>query len=67
MEIEFTAKCKAFAGEGVRENEILVEEDGTVRVWDVFAREYTLCHSLSQGQQARLRKLAEARMLARQQ
>jgi len=56
--VEFIARCRAFTGEGVKENRILVESDGEVCVWDAFARTYTRCHALSAGQQARLRKLA---------
>lgn len=55
---EITARCRAFSGEGVRENRILVEADGSVLAWDDVAGAYTRCHALSAGQQARLRRLA---------
>lgn len=58
MEQEFTARCKAFSGEGARENRILVERDGSVLVWDEVAGHYTRRHALSARQQARLRKRA---------
>ena len=35
-----------------------VDADGTVRVWDSVARHYTLCHSLTERQMARVRRLA---------
>ena len=56
--VEFIARCRAFTGEGVKENRILVDPNGEVRVWDAVAGTYTLCHALSDRQQARLRALA---------
>lgn len=52
-------KCKAFSGEGVRENRVDVTEDGAVRVYDSVAGHYTTCHSLSKKTQARIRKMAQ--------
>jgi len=40
------ARAKAFAGEGVREHRMLVD-DVNVRVWDDVAGYYTLVHRLS--------------------
>jgi hypothetical protein len=57
-EIEITARCRAFTGEGVREHRILVDSDGDVWVKDPVDGYFTRCHALSAGQQARLRKLA---------
>lgn len=44
---EFSARCKAFSGQGVRRHKILVSEDGVVRVYDHIAGHYTRCHSLA--------------------
>jgi hypothetical protein len=57
-EMTITARCKAFDGEGVRENKIRIDADGTIRVWDAVAGHYTTCHGLSKAAQGRLRKLA---------
>jgi hypothetical protein len=54
--IELTIKAKAFAGEGVRTNRVIV--DDTVRVFDSVAGYYTTCHSLSAHAVRRIRKLA---------
>lgn len=60
-DVRFTARCRAFASEGVREHRVKVDSDGTVRVWDSVAGHYTTCHSLSAGAERRL--VAEARAL----
>ena len=52
-----TIRCKAFSGEGVRENKVMVDGD-TVRVWDSVAGHYTLVHALSPDSQRRIAKLA---------
>ena len=56
----FTMRCRAFSGEGVRENRVTVGADGIVRVWDSVAGHYTTCHSMAESAQARARKLARA-------
>lgn len=56
---EITVRCEAFAREGVRPNRVLVERDGTVRVWDAVAGHYTICHALGTAAQRRIRRLAE--------
>jgi arginine/ornithine N-succinyltransferase beta subunit len=53
-----TIRAKAFAGDILREHRCMVDEGGTVRVWDSVAGHYTTCHSLSRGAQQRARKLA---------
>lgn len=53
-----TIRAKAFSGEGVRSQRVLVEADGTVLVWDSVAGHYTHCHSMSEQDQARARKAA---------
>ena len=55
------ARAKAFAGQGVGTHKFEVESDGTVRVYDPIAGYYTLCHSLSDATQNRIRKLAQAK------
>lgn len=57
-QVRLTARCRAFAGEGARENRILVEDDGSVLVWDPVAGAYTRCHALSPRTQRRLAALA---------
>jgi hypothetical protein len=57
-QFRFTARCRAFSGESVQQNRILVERDGSVLVWDGVAGAYTRCHVLGASQKARLRKLA---------
>lgn len=34
------------------------DSNGTVRVWDAVAGHYTVCHSLTTAQEARVRKMA---------
>ena len=46
-QIETAARCRAFTGEGIRENKIMISADKTVRVWDSVAAHYTTVHSLS--------------------
>lgn len=55
---EFLARCKPWKSEGVRENKILVDGDGDVRVWDEIAGHYSFYHSLSPAQIRRLRRIA---------
>jgi hypothetical protein len=52
-------RCKAFGGEGVRMNLLLVSSDGSVRAWDRIAGHYTSCHSLSVAALRRARQEAE--------
>ena len=59
-EREFVARCKPWKSEGVRENKILVDSDGDVRVWDEIAGHYSFCHSLSPAQIRRLRRIARS-------
>ena len=62
-------RLKAFSGEGVRDNLILVEADkldgpevqrGCVLVWDAVAGSYTSCHSLTARAVARIRRTYQA-------
>ena len=51
-----TIRCRAFAGDRLREHRCLVSADGTVRVWDAVAGHYTTCHSMSPQAQQRARR-----------
>ena len=55
---EIEMRAKAFAGEGVRDHRISVDDDGDVRVWDEVAGYYTTCHSLCKDAIRRARKIA---------
>lgn len=55
-----TIRTKAFSGEGIKKHRVMVDADGTVRVYDSVAGYYTTCHSLSQGTQARIRRMARS-------
>jgi hypothetical protein len=59
-DVELTIRCKAFSGEGVRENKVLVEpgRNGAVLVWDSIAGHYTSCHILTIRTQAKIRSQA---------
>lgn len=62
-------RCRAFRGEGVRWNKILVAADtvdddgnvtfGTIRVWDSVCGCFTSCHCLSAKLQAKLRRTSQ--------
>jgi len=58
--VELTIRCKAFSGEGARENRVLVEpgRNGAVLVWDSVAGHYTSCHILTIRTQAKIRSQA---------
>lgn len=53
-----TVRCKAFSTEGVRENSVMVDRDGRVRVWDSIGKIYTVCHCLAPRAERRIRKIA---------
>jgi hypothetical protein len=59
-DVELTIRCKAFSGEGARENKVLVEpgRNGAVLVRDSVAGHYTHAHSLSPRTQAKIRSQA---------
>lgn len=58
QDVQMTIRCKAFSGEGVRLNKVLVEASGDVLVWDSVAGHYTTCHVMSNATQAKIRKQA---------
>ncbi len=59
-DVELTVRCKAFSGDSVRENKVLVEpgRNGAILVWDSVAGHYTARHSLSAKTQANIRSQA---------
>lgn len=57
MTTQITIRAKAFTGRGIETVRVLVDSDGTIRVWDSVAGHYTRCHILSRSAQARIRKL----------
>lgn len=59
--IYLTMTCKPFSDQPRSNYTLLVEIDGTVRVYDCLAGYYTTCHSLSEkSQQAARRKARRA-------
>jgi len=50
-----TVHAIAFTGETAREHDVLIGEDGTVKVWDQVADAYTSVHVLSGADQQRAR------------
>jgi len=56
---EVTVYCRAFSGDGIRNNLLAVDDDGTVRAYDKVAGHYTLCHALSARAQATARRAAK--------
>jgi len=56
--IRFTAKCRAFSCEGVKNNTLILDTDGKINVLDSVAGHYTRCHILTPRTQRRLAKLA---------
>lgn len=55
-----TTRAKAFTAYGTETIRAMVDEDGTVRVYDSVAGYYTTCHILSDSAQQRIRRLAKA-------
>lgn len=64
---EFTARARAFSGEGVRAHRFLLSAEGTLRIWDPVAGHFTTCHDLSAGQVARLKVRARGPWVAVEQ
>ena len=60
QDVEMTIRCRAFSGEGVRNNKILVEpgKNGRVLAWDSVAGHYTACHSIAARTQAKIKSQA---------
>lgn len=58
METNLTIRARFFSHFPVETRKVIVEDDGTIRVWDDVAGHYTVCHSLTRADQRRIRKLA---------
>ena len=58
QDVELTVRCKAFSSEGVRSNRLLVEANGTIRVFDSVAGHYTTVHAIGKATESKIRKLA---------
>jgi hypothetical protein len=57
---EIKVRCRAINGI-MDDYRVMVDDDGTVRVWDSVAGYYTTCHGLGDSAQRRIRKLWAAR------
>ena len=57
--VTFSMRCRAFSCEGMMDNEIKVEQDGTVHVWDDIAGYFTNVHSMSKYAEKKARKIAK--------
>ena len=59
LPVETRAEADWGAGDPMRSyRDVLVDDDGTVRVWDDVAGHYTLWHRLTEAQIAEARRLA---------
>jgi hypothetical protein len=57
--VQLWVKVAAFSGEGVEENDCLVNfRKNRIIVWDDVAGYYTSCHSISDADKARIFELA---------
>lgn len=58
--IEFRTRGRFFKAEGITEEMVRVDTDGSVSVWDSVAGHFTLVHSLSEPGKTRIRNKAKA-------
>lgn len=56
---KLTVRARAFTGHPIETHRVLVEADGTIRVYDSIAGHYTVCHALSKSAERRIRRLAK--------
>jgi hypothetical protein len=56
---EIKVRAKAFTGRGIESVAVMVDADGTVRVYDDVAGHYTACHALGPHAIRRIRRLAK--------
>lgn len=56
MKSEMTVRAKAFTGYGAEWVRVMVEDDGSVLVYDDIAGYFTRCHSLSPAAERRIRR-----------
>ncbi len=54
-----SVRCRAWSQQPMAVERVSVDADGTVRVYDAVAGHYTVCHALSDGQQRRIRHIAQ--------
>lgn len=55
--IEISMRCKPFSFR-MKEHHLLVDADGTIRVYDSIAGHYTTCHRLGKYAQSKAIRLA---------
>ena len=60
MDTKLTVRARFFSARPIETRRVLVEPDGTIRVWDKVAGHYTVCHALSRSAERRIRQLARA-------
>jgi len=58
MDANITVRARFFSGQPIETRKVIVEDDGTIRVWDELAGYYTTCHSLTRSAERRIRKMA---------
>lgn len=58
--IEISMRCKPFSyNMKMKEHHLLVDADGTIRVYDSIAGHYTTCHRLGKAARAKAIRLAQ--------
>jgi hypothetical protein len=60
MDKQIEVRAKFFTRSKVETRKVIVEADGTIRVWDEIANIFTICHALSKSEQRRIVRLANA-------
>jgi hypothetical protein len=58
MDIKLTVRARFFSGQPIETRDVLIGDDGTVRVWDDVAGHYTVCHALTQSTERLIRAKA---------
>jgi hypothetical protein len=58
MDTKLTVRARFFSRLPIETRDVLVDEDGTIRVWDDVAGHYTVCHSLTRSAARRVRRMA---------
>jgi hypothetical protein len=57
MATTFTTRARFFTGHSIETLQVMVDSDGSIRVWDSVAGHYTRCHALTPAAQRRIRKV----------
>ena len=65
-EIETAARARFFTNYPVERRRVLVDSDGTVRVWDHIAGHFTLRHNLSKAVQTKIARAARKHLTPNQ-